>query len=60
MGAEPVTRLKHTPLTKHCVPEMSQNLYRISLGALTLHYDPGCGLDGALGVAGIAVVLPLV
>lgn len=60
MGAEPVTRLEYTPLTKHCVPEMSQNLHRTGLGALTLHYDPCCGLDGSLGVAGIAVVLPLV
>lgn len=59
MAAEPATGLKYTPLTKHCVPEMSQNPPRISLGALTLHYDPCCGLDGALRVAGIAVVLPL-
>lgn len=39
---------------------MSQNLHSTGLGALTLHYDPCCGLDGSLGVAGIAVVLPLV
>lgn len=60
MSAEPVTGLKYTLLTKHCVPEMSQNVQSISLGALTLHYDPRRGLDGSLGVAGVAVVLPLV
>lgn len=55
MGAEPVPELKYTS------PEWA--FYRrnvVSLGLLTLHYDPCCRLDGSLSVAGVAVVLSLV
>ena len=55
MGAEPATGLKHSPPDRTQYP---RNV--ISLGLLTLHYDPCCRLDGSLSVAGIAVVLPLV